>query len=96
MNNQTQSTAFTLESTAQILIRCFWMGFASIFLWFFGFMATRQWSLEIFQQLWFSGITQHEADLVNLCGIGLLKLVVFVGFLLPYLSIRLVLKGKHT
>ena len=95
MNNQTPSTAFTLESTAQILIRCFWIGFASIFLWFCGFMATREWSYEISQQLW-PGLTQHEADLVNLCGIGLLKLVVFVGFLLPYLSIRLVLKGKHT
>ena len=95
MNKQIKSTAFTLESTAQILIRCFWIGFASIFLWFWGFMATRQWSYEISQQLW-AGLTQHEVDLVNLCGIGLLKLVVFVGFLLPYVSIRLVLKGKHT
>ena len=95
MNKQIKSTAFTLESTSQILIRCFWMEMAILILWFIGFLAGGKWSYEFHQPLW-SGLTRHEFDLIHLCGMAILKSIVFVGFLLPYLSIRMVLKGTPT
>ena len=94
MNNQIKSTAFTLESTAKILIRCFWMGIATLILWFVGFLAGGQWGYEFHQPLW-SGLTRHEFDLINLCAMAILKVGVFAVFLLPYLSIGMVLKRQH-
>ena len=84
----------TLDSIGKVLIRCFWMGMAFVILWFVGFLAGGQWSYEFHQPLW-AGLTRHEFDLINLCAMAIVKSVVFVGFLLPYLSIRMVLTGRN-
>jgi hypothetical protein len=92
MNDKNCATNFTLEHTAAVLIRCFWMGMAVVTLWFVGFLAGGQWGYEFHQPLW-SGLTRHEFDLINLCGMAIVKVLVFVGFLFPYLGIRMVLNG---
>ena len=94
MNTELQATPFTLELTAKILIRWVWMGMAMLILWFIEFIAGGQWHYDLTLQMW-SGLTRHEFDLIHLCGTAILKSVVFVGFLFPYLSIRLILKGQH-
>lgn len=90
MNNEVKGTELDLEAIAQVLIRCFWMGIAVLIVWFGMFLACGQWSYEFHQPMW-SGLTRHEFDLINLCGLALLKVGIFVGFLLPYLAIRMVL-----
>ena len=94
MNGNINSTAFTLESTAQILIRCFWMGTALLIFWFGAFLVGGHLSYEFHQPLW-SGLTRHEFDLINLGGMAIVKLGIFVLFLLPYLSIRMVLRSNQ-
>ena len=41
-------------------------------------------------------ITRHEFDVMNYCGMGLLKILVFVGFLIPYIAIRLTAKKQNS
>lgn len=94
MNDTTDSTPFSLELTAEILIRCFWMGLVVLAFWFVGFTACGNWAFAFHKQLW-TGITQHEFDLINLVGMTILKSVVFVGFLFPYLGIRMVLRKEQ-
>ena len=86
-----KTTAFTLESTAQVLIRCFFIGFALQLLWLIWFFAFGQWTYEIHKQ-WFS---RHEFDLIFYCWIAFWELCVFVGFLVPYLAIRMTLHGRN-
>ena len=88
------TTRFTMESTAQILIRCFWMGLLLQLLWFSVFLYGGQWAFQIHQG-WWSGLTRETFDLINLVGISVLKTIVFVGFLLPYFAIRMVLRGNR-
>lgn len=38
------------------------------------------------------GLTKHELDLIHYCGMGLLKLFVFLFFLFPCIAIRMVLR----
>jgi len=85
--------SFTLERTAAVLIRSFWLGMGFVTLWFFTFLAGGQWGYKFHQALW-SGLTRHEFDLIHLCGMANVKLLVFVGFLFPYLAIRMFLQSQ--
>ncbi len=38
------------------------------------------------------GLSPHELDLIMYCGLGLFKVFVLIFFLLPWSSIRLVLR----
>ena len=38
------------------------------------------------------GLSKHELDMIHYSGMGLVKLFVFVFFLFPWLSIKLVLR----
>ena len=51
------------------------------------------WGYDFHKDLW-SGLTRHEYDLINLCGMALLKIGAFGAFLLPYIAIRLVLRQQ--
>ena len=83
-----KKTEITLEVLSKVLIRSFWLGLAFVTVWFFLFLALGDLSYGIHQGFW-TGLTRHQFDLVNLCAIGLFKLGVFGLFLLPYLAIRL-------
>ena len=94
MKSTNNCTPFTLESTAQIFIRCFWIGMGVVSVWFGLFVLAGPWSYEIHRHLW-HGLTQHEFALINLCGMAIMKLGVFSGFLLPYLGIRMVINKQE-
>lgn len=86
-----KSKEITLELIAKVLIRSFWIGIASVTAWFLIYLGGGDWGYNIHKDLW-SGLTRHEYDLINLCGMAFLKLGVFGVFLLPYLGIRMVLR----
>ena len=79
-----------LDALAKVLIRCFLMGLALQLLWFVLFMRVGEWAYGIHSE-WFELLTRHDFDLMNYYGMALLKIGIFTFFLIPYLSIRLVL-----
>ena len=81
-----------LEALAKVLIRSFLMGVALLALWFFFFLAGGQWAYRIHSR-WFE-ITKRDFDLMNYCGMALLKISILTFFLIPYLSIRLTLRSN--
>ncbi len=87
-----KTTSFTLENTAQILIRCFWIGLAFQILVFFFAVGTRDWAYEVHKQ--FFDISKREFDLVLYCWIALVKFILLIGFLLPYIAIRMVISRQ--
>jgi len=80
-----------LEAASGVLLRCFGMGFAFLLLWFVLVLAGGEMAYEFHGKLF--DITKHEFELLNYFGMALLKLLVFVVFLIPYLATRLVLRN---
>jgi len=76
----------------KILLRCFVMGYVLLLLWFalyvFGGDALRSIQVRLF------GLTAHEVDLVNYCGMAGVKCAVLLFSLFPYIAIRWVLRKR--
>jgi len=90
--NENDSCRDGLEIAAQVLIRCFLGGVILLLIWFVAILLGTDW-LYATNARWFS-ISREQFILVNYCGIAAVKLVVYVFFLIPYISVRLVLM-KH-
>jgi hypothetical protein len=91
MSNSDQTTEF-FGVLARVLLRSWIFGFVVLYAWFGMILLAK----EPFYGLignWF-GLSNHEMDLANLCGIALLKLLLIVFFFFPWLSIRLMLRGR--
>ena len=69
-----------------VLLRCTLYGFALLFVWFGAFMLLGDRILAIHQSMF--DVTRHEFDVMNYCGLGLVKMFVVMVFLVPYLAIR--------
>lgn len=81
-----------LETSAQILIRCFLMGFAVLWFWFLSMIFAADLVYQI-QTAWFN-ISLEQFHLVSYTGMLAVKMVSFFFFLFPYIAIRLVLKKQ--
>ena len=79
-----------LEVIAKVLLLCFVLGFLLLLLWFGIYVLAGDWVRSIHGGMF--GLTRHELDLIHYCGMGLLKLCVFLFFLFPYIAIRMVLR----
>jgi len=77
-----------------VLLRCFIYGFVLLLFWFVMFLAAGGWMYDFHSAMF--DITEHEFDVMNYCGMGLLKILVFVGFLIPYIAIRLTAKKQKS
>jgi hypothetical protein len=81
-----------LKVTGQVLIRCFAMGMALLFLWM-GWLVLGgdilYWGHSQFIQ-----ISREQLEAIHYGGMLLTKAAIFILFLMPYLSIRIVL-GKR-
>ena len=77
-----------------VLLRCFIYGFVLLLFWFVLFLAAGG-CMYRFHKAMFE-ITLHEFNVINYCGMGLLKILVFVGFLIPYIAIRLTAKKQKS
>lgn len=90
----TDATRDLLETLAKVLLRCWVIGFALMLFSTVVFLLAGQMVDELHGR-WF-GVTPHELDLIVYCGLGLLKLLLIVFFVLPWLAIRLTLRGVRS
>jgi len=92
MSDPARTTEF-FDTLAKVLLRSWALGYLLLLLWFGlqtyadGFV---RWQSDFFH------LSKHELDLIFYCGIGLMKLVLLVFFLLPWVAIRLVLRARQS
>jgi hypothetical protein len=77
------------RSLAGLLLRCSLYGLSALLIWFVMFRVAGQWMYEAHRLVFgMPALTRHEFDLLNCCGLVLLKLPIVVAFVLPYLAGR--------
>ncbi len=81
---------YLLENLAGIFIRCFFLAYALLLLWFVFYWVGGGWSYNLTSH-WFK-ISEHEYGLICYCGIAFLKICILLFFLFPYIAIKLVLR----
>lgn len=81
-----------LDAVAGILLRCFILSFCLMLLWFVFLLVGRDWVYNIHSK-WFE-IDRYSFDMMNYYWMGTVKIVSFLFFLLPFISIKLILRKK--
>jgi hypothetical protein len=81
-----------LDTLSKVLLRCWIFGFAILLVWLGVVLFASDHVAQFHGRLF--GVTKHELEVILYCAIGLLKQLVVVFFFLPWLSIRLVLRGR--
>jgi hypothetical protein len=82
-----------LQVWAGILLRCFLLGFGLLLFWLLVFTLGGTMAYTV-HAAWFD-LSRHEFDLVNYYGMSLMKLLIFLFFLFPYLSIKWHLRARR-
>lgn len=78
-----------------VLLRCFIYGFVLLLVWFVLFLVAGGLIYDVHGSM-FKKITDHQFEVIHYCGMGLLKLFVFVFFFIPYIAIRLTAKKQKS
>jgi hypothetical protein len=88
----TDQTKGTLSTIASILFRRWICGFLLLSIW----LSVTQLMPEMIYKLHgpMFGLSNHELDVIFYCGMGLLKLCGLTLFLIPWIAIKLVLRGQ--
>ena len=76
-----------------VLLRCFILGFVVLIIWFLFILLAGGLICDVHGSL-FTKITNRQFEVIHYCGMGLLKLFVFVFFLVPYVAMRWTGKGQ--
>ena len=83
------STRETLETTAKVLLRCTGFGFLFLLIWVGFFLLAGDLVHDLHGGMF--DLTKHELNVIHYCGMAMMKTAVFLFFLFPWLSIKLVL-----
>ena len=78
---------------AKALLRSWIFGFAVLYTWVGIIFLAKDRFYGLLGNLF--GLSHHELGLTNYCGIVLLKLLLIVFFVIPWLAIRLVLRRRR-
>ena len=81
-----------LDRIAGIMIRCFILGFVFLLIWFLLILAGGDFIYGIHSKLF--GISREHFDMMMYAGMGITKMFIFGVFLIPYVSIKLVLAKR--
>jgi hypothetical protein len=81
-----------LDAVASVLLRCFLLSFCLLLLWFFFYLAASDWMYSMHSRLF--EVERHNFDMVCYYGMGFIKMVGFLFFLFPYVSIKLILRRR--
>ena len=84
-----ESTRDLLEQLAKVLLRSWIFGMVVLLIWFGLYMSGVY--HHGFHESTF-GLSQHETNVVHYCGMGLMKLTLFVVFFCPWLACKSVLR----
>ena len=79
-----------LDAVAKTLLRCWIFGFVLLMIWFGFFMLAPNIIYDLHGSMF--GLSPHELNLINYCGMGLTKFASGVFFFIPWVSIKLVLR----
>jgi len=88
----TNSSQEFFEILGKTLLRCWIIGFLMMLLSLVVFMLTGEVIYSIHGKMF--GLSPHELDLIMYCGLGLFKVFVLIFFLLPWVSVKLVLRSR--
>ena len=91
MSDSRQSTEF-FNMVAKVMLRCWVFGFVLLVIWLGVILLAGDFVHRLHESKF--GLSKHELDLIFYCGMGLLKLLVLVFFFIPWLAIRLMLRGE--
>ena len=91
MDNQIGTHDF-LETCSRILIRCFVISIAFLLFWFCIFLIGGDFAFGIHAKMF--EIDRHDFDLMNYYGMGFLKISAYLLFLIPFISIKLILRKR--
>ena len=89
MQNNERNEVF-LQTMASILLRSFLFSLAFLLLWFLLYVVAPGWMFDM-NARWFN-IDKRDFELINYFGIGFVKIVILLFFLLPYLAIKSMLR----
>ena len=81
-----------LEMCSGILIRCFIIAVVFLLFWFCIFLVGGDFAFGIHAKIF--EIDRHDFDLMNYYGMGFLKISAYLLFLIPYISIKLILRKR--
>jgi hypothetical protein len=90
--NETCEIKNLLDVGSKVLLRCFILGVVFMLLWFLFILVGADFAHGIHSK-WFP-ISKEQFLLLNYVGMGISKLFLIGVFLIPYISIRLVLCKK--
>jgi hypothetical protein len=82
-----------LQSLAGIFLRCFFLSYALLLLWFVLYVAAGDWIYSLHTH-WFE-MGRSAFDSIHYCGMALVKICAILFFLFPYLAIKLVLRKER-
>jgi hypothetical protein len=82
-----------LNRSAGVLIRCFFLSWAFLLVWFFFYVLLGNTAFSMHAQ-WFE-LTRHDYALINYYGIAFVKVSAIIFFLFPYFAIKLVLRKRR-
>ena len=81
-----------METIAKITIRCFFLSFIVLLIWFLFYVLAGDFMYQVHSSLF--EMTEQEFAVINYCGIMLLKIFTFTFFLFPYIACRLCMKKQ--
>ncbi len=79
-----------LGRIAGVFIRCFFLSFALLIVWFFFYVLLGDMGYKMHARLF--ELSRHDYALVNYCGMAFAKISATLFFLVPYFAIRVVLR----
>ena len=85
-------TTDLLEAIAKILLRCWIFGVIVLLFWWGAITLAGDLTLGIHGDMF--GLTRPHLNVIHYCGMMLTKLVVFLFFFLPWISIKMVLRKE--
>ena len=83
-----QASSNPFQKAGDILIRCFILSMGLLIIWGLFYLVGGQWAYDFHAGMF--DISKSQFDLINYCGMGIVKFVAFVLFLIPYVAIRMV------
>ena len=78
---------------SKTLLWCFVIGYLTLLIWFGFFLLGGEFAYNIHSRMF--DLTEHEFEMMNYYGMAGLKIIVWLFFGIPYIAIRLVLRGMR-
>jgi len=86
-------TQMTIEKLAKFFGSCFLLTAGLLVLWFAVFLVWGDFAFNVHSRLF--NIQIREWEMINYCGMGFIKILAWVFFLIPYIALKIVGRRKE-